>query len=331
MACARRMNAIEWARGLLAAIGLLAVCSHLLAVGEHAPTNTGIVYAAMQVIAKAQDAVSSDATPSHQEFIQFDVATVRENRSSAPAYINFPFSADNTYVPTHGYMRASGLPLMAYIQFAYRMNALQVVALQKQLPDWAASARYDIEARVGGDPTKDDMRQMVRTLLARRFKLQLRPEITTGNVYDLQLLHPGKLGQALRLHAADDPDCRDNRAKGFSSPCGAIGFDVPDPAVRVVHMGGSKIVLDQILFYATTQMGRTVLNKTGLTGQYDFTLEYAPQRYNQTPGDVDSDSSTPDAPTFSDAVQDQLGLKLVPAKGPVTNYVLDHIERPSEN
>ena len=96
-------------------------------------------------------------------------------------------------------------------------------------------------------------------------------------------------------------------------------------------MAGRKIVLDQILFYATTQMGRPVLNKTGLTERYDFTLEYAQQRYNQTPGDIDSDSSNPVGQTFPDALRDQLGLKLVPAKGPVTTYVLVRVEKPSEN
>jgi uncharacterized protein (TIGR03435 family) len=326
----RSLNPLEWARGLLASIVLLALCISLFGAGSHTPANTGVVYAAMQAIANPQDDTASPAaTPSHQQFTQFDVATIRENRSSAPAHINFPFSDDNAYVPTHGYMQASGLPLGAYIQFAYRMNPLQVVAFQKLLPDWAVSARYDIEARVEGDPGKDDIRRMVRALLASRFKLQLHTAITTADVYDLKLVHPGKLGPSLHVHAVDDPECRNNQPDGFVGPCGAIRIDMQDPNTLTLRMTGRNVTLDQLLFYATTQVGRPVLNKTGLTGRYDFTLAYASVR--RTPGDLDIDSSEPLGPSFPDAVHDQLGLKLVLAKGPVTTYVLDHIEKPSPN
>jgi uncharacterized protein (TIGR03435 family) len=325
----RSLNTLEWTRGLLASIALLAACSFMLAAGPPSPANTGVVYAAMQAIANPQGNASPVPNPSHKQFTEFDVATIREDRNSAPAHINFTFSNDDSYVPTHGYMQASGLPLGAYIQFAYSMNPLDVVAFQKGLPDWALSTRYDIEARVEGDPSKDDMRQMVRALLASRFKLQIHTAITTADVYDLKLVHPGKIGPSLHVHSVDDPECRNNQPDGFVGPCGAIRIDMRDPSTLTLRMTGRNVTLDQLLFYATTQVGRPVLNKTGLTGRYDFTLEYASVR--RTPGDLDIDAPEPLGPPFPDAVHDQLGLKLVPAKGPVTIYVLDHIERPSEN
>lgn len=311
----RSLIAMEWSRSRVLSAVLLATCGWLFAA---------------EPVAIAQEA-SSTASAAYAKFTEFDVATIRENRSSGPAHLNFPLTNGDEYAPVHGYLQALNLPLIAFLQFAYRMDALQVVALQRQLPDWALSARYDIEARVDGEPGKDDMRRMVRALLASRFKLQLRQQVTTGNVYDLVLVHPGKLGPSLHVHAADDAQCQKNRPEGFFSPCGAVGFGVRDTSIRTVRMAGRKIVPDQLLFYATTQMGRPVLNRTGLTEQYDFTLEYAQQRYNQTPGDIDSDSPNPDGQTFPDALRDQLGLKLVPDKGPITSYVVEHLEKPSEN
>lgn len=329
----RSLSAMEWTRGLLVSIAILASCAFMFTAGPHTPASVGVVYAAMQVIANPQDsAASPDTASTHPQFAQFDVASVREDRGSGRPYVNFPLGSNDAYAPTHGLLQAFDLPLPAYVQFAYRLDALQVVALQKQLPDWALSARYDIEARAEGDPSKDDMRLMVRALLASRFQLQLHAETTTGNVYKLEILHPGKLGPSLHFHAADDLDCRNSPPSASSAPCGRIGFSVPDPAKRTVRMAGRNVSLDQLLFYATTQMGRPVLNQTGLPGKYDFTLEYAQQRYVQTPSDVDSDdASNPVGQTFPDAVRDQLGLKLVPAKGPVTTYTLDHVEKPTPN
>jgi uncharacterized protein (TIGR03435 family) len=318
------LAAMNWRRGILLAAINLAIATPLVVSLEMRDA------AAMQAIANTQyDAASPTATLSHQQFTQFDVATIRENRNSAPAHVNFPLSNDDSYVPTHGYMQASGLPLGAYIQFAYNMSPLQVVAFQKQLPDWAVSARYDIEARVEGDPDKGDMRQMVRALLAGRFKLRLRTAITTADVYDLKLVYLGKVGPSLRVHAADDPECKDNQPGGLVGPCGAIRIEMQDPDTLTLRMAGRNVTLDQFLFYATTQMGRPVLNRTGLTGRYDFTLTYASVR--RTPDDLDVDAPEPLGPSFQDAVHDQLGLTLVLAKGPVTTYVMDHIERPSEN
>ena len=329
--CDRGLNAAEWSRGLLASALFLTLCGYLVAAGPHRPVNDGIVYAAMQVIANPPDDTAPRGNSSHQQFVHFDVASIRESKTGAPTYVNFPFSSDNAWTSTHGFMQATALPLSAYIQFAYKMNALQVVAFSRQLPGWAASVRYDIEARVEGDPTKEDMRCMLRALLASRFKLQLRQETATGDVYNLELLHPGNLGPSLQPHAATGSNCKEDPSDPSSNACSRIDFSVPDATRQVVRMTGQNVPLDRLLFYATTQSGRPVLDKTGLTGDYDFTLEYAQQRYNQTPGDMDPDSSNTASETFPDALRDQLGLKLIPAKGPVIVYTLDSIDRPTPN
>jgi len=80
--------------------------------------------------------------------------------------------------------------------------------------------------------------------------------------------------------------------------------------------------IDDLVFSLTGDADRTVVNKTGLTGKYDIDLKWTP----------DDQQGTPDAgPTLFTALEEQLGLKLVPAKGPVDTFVVDHVERPTEN
>ena len=333
------LNPLELSRGLAASLLLLGLCGYSLSHGASRIRRLDVVYAASQGARAAECGAagqtsggSSAAGTAGRQFKEFDVISIRENKSGAPPHLSFPMSPDDYYLPTHGYMRMEGLPALAYIQFAYRMNALQVVALRKQLPDWATSSRYDIEARVDGDPTKDDMRTMVRALLASRFGLRVHEVTQTDNVYDLVLLKPGKLGPSLRAHSVDDPNCKQTvapAAKGFFSPCGTIGFSIPDPNTRSVRMAGRNVSLSQFVWYASTEAGRNVLDKTGLTGKYDFTLEFAPQKVGGGP-DPNASEPVPGA-IFPDAVEEQMGLKLVPGKGPVTTYVLDHVERPTEN
>jgi uncharacterized protein (TIGR03435 family) len=93
-------------------------------------------------------------------------------------------------------------------------------------------------------------------------------------------------------------------------------------------MAGKKISLDLFANYATTEVGLPVVNKTGLTGRYDFTLEFAPSRVGAVSV---TEQPEPLGTPFQDAIQQQLGLKLIRAKAPVTTYHLDYVEKPTEN
>jgi uncharacterized protein (TIGR03435 family) len=79
----------------------------------------------------------------------------------------------------------------------------------------------------------------------------------------------------------------------------------------------------------TAQFGRPVHDKTGLTGKYDFLLRHYQIRESDRDNETNTDPNLP--PSLESAVQDQLGLKLEPAKGPVTNLVIDHLEKPTDN
>jgi uncharacterized protein (TIGR03435 family) len=329
----QRLNVLEWGRGLLASTVLLGLCAYWLSSGSRIPSNSGMVYAAMQVAAAAQspptetkqDSGPVSAKP-HREFKEFDVVSVRENKTGT-MHMSFPMGMDDYYVPTHGYMQVIGLTLGAYIQFAYRMTPNDVVALGKQMPDWALSAKYDIEARVEGEPNKNDMRTMMRALLADRFKLRLHTETHVDKVYDLVLAKPGKTAPALHEHPSDDPGCKQDSPQGFFNPCGTIVQMMS--ASNMQRMVGRNVSLAQFIYSSSPKADRTIIDKTGLNGKYDFTLEFVPQRIGS--GLDTNASEPPPGPIFTEALQDKLGLKLVPDKGPVETYVLDHIERPTEN
>lgn len=326
------LTPLEWCRGLVASVTLLVLCGYWLGSGSRIPRDTGIVYAARKVAQAAQSRPfgspqeSGDPAMVRRDFKQFDVASVRESKAGT-TYVSFPFGADDTYLPTHGFMQMIGLPLGAYIQFAYKMTPAQIVALQSRFPDWALSARYDIEARVEGEPTKDDMRTMLRALLADRFKLQLHAVTATAKVYDLVLDKPGRTGRDLQQHPANDPNCKLDSASNSSAPCGTILQSAS--GAGLMRMSGRNVSMTQFVLASLTKVDRPVVDKTGLNGKYDFTLEFAPPRIGGGP-DINP-SEPPPGMTFKDALQDRLGLKLVPDNGPVTTYILDHVERPSEN
>jgi uncharacterized protein (TIGR03435 family) len=259
-------------------------------------------------------------------FAEFDVVSVRENRKGGEPTSNFPMGPkEDGYTKTGGVFRVTNLSLPGYIAFAYGLNSSQNSAMREQVPAWARTTRYDIEARVDGEPTKDEMRGMVRALLADRFGLQIHPEQHEAAVFDLEMVKPGKVGPALKVHAADDPDCSAD-VPGYFSPCGAMAI----MAAPVMKMAGRNVTLEDFADFSGTPAGRVVVDRTGLSGRWDITLDFVP--------DFAPDSTPPprakaaeSAPAFPQALKEQLGLKLVPARAMVQTYVIDGVERPTGN
>ena len=197
-------------------------------------------------------------------------------------------------------------------------------------PGWFDSARFDIVATTdvrGGDTNKpgftataadreavERVRLMMQQLLAERFKLRLRHELRQLPIYELVVLKGNELGPDLKRSAADcmeewrlqgKPD-----ARGLA--CGSI------QGARVGRMTGHAVEMGPLVRDLYDWSGRMVVDRTGLTGRFDFTLNWAPE------GSTDTD-----APSIFTAVQEQLGLKLVPARGPVDVLVVDSAERPA--
>jgi uncharacterized protein (TIGR03435 family) len=172
-------------------------------------------------------------------------------------------------------------------------------------PNWIRSDHYDLAAKVEGDGTitQDQMRQMLQSLLADRFQLKIHREMKEAPVYELVL---GKNGPKLKEAATD--------AKPGSMTRGTASG---------MHMEVTKGTMDQLARQLSNTAGRPVVDKTGLTGSYAYTLDWVPA--NRAP---DADSET--ASIFT-AVQEQLGLKLESAKAQVETIVIDRAEKPSGN
>jgi uncharacterized protein (TIGR03435 family) len=280
-----------------------------------------------------------------KDFKEFDVASVKENKGDGPTQSNFPLGPGDAYLPNGGHFIATNMPLTVYIYFAYKVQPHQGPPLGKQLPDWAQTRKYDIEAKVDGDPDKDDMRAMMRALLAERFGLKIHTEMQETSVLTLVLAKPGVMGKTLRVHAADDMSCPKDvdpnvmnqkteppkeAADGFPVVCGEI-LGMKASTVGGVKLGARNVPIKQFvdgaIFFGN--LGKPVVDKTGLTRKYDFTLEFA-RDVSMFPEGPDS---APDEtePSFLNALRAQMGLKLKADKGQVAVLVLDHVERPSPN
>jgi uncharacterized protein (TIGR03435 family) len=280
------------------------------------------------VLAAPLKAQSAPAAPNR---LAFDVASIKPNNSGAPPDSNFPLGPGDVYTPTGGYFNATDYPLAIYLFFAYKVRGNQQQYLLPQLPPWATSDRYDIQARVKGNPTKDQMREMMRALLAERFKLAVHYETREVPVLAWVLAKPGQLGPRLRPHAGDEACSTASPsgatplvAGGFPAPCGGI-FNLPASAPGAVRVGARNITIAFMADSMSSGFDRPMLDKTGLTGTFDYILEFSPE----VGGDAAADAAA--GPSLEDAIREQLGVKLVRQNGPVEVLVVDHVERPSAN
>ncbi len=137
--------------------------------------------------------------------LEFEVASVKPNKSDAPATANNPLGPGNVYSPYGGLFQATNCPLYVYILFAYKIMGNQEQFLRTQMPAWVMTEHFDIQARAEGNPDKDQMRLMMRYLLADRFKLAIHYETRQVPVFALVQLKAGKTGPTLQPHPADSP------------------------------------------------------------------------------------------------------------------------------
>jgi uncharacterized protein (TIGR03435 family) len=211
--------------------------------------------------------------------------------------------------------------------------------LLPQLPDWVKTEKFDIQARATGNPGKDDMRLMMRALLAERFKLTVHNETRDVPVFAWVLARPGKTGPKLNPHE-ETPPCETNAAPaaapqntpaGLPVLCNGI-FGMPPSAPGRQRIAARNVTLSFLAdaLSAGANLGRPMVNKTGLDGKFDFSLEWTPELQGAAPPGIDLQLDT-SGPTIQQALQDQFGIKLQPDKAPMNVVVLDHVEHPSEN
>jgi uncharacterized protein (TIGR03435 family) len=266
----------------------------------------------------------------------FEVASVKTTPPDGQTSFNFPLGPGDAYTPNGGYFNATGVTLSQYIGFAYKLVGYPVTYLASQYPAWVTTERFDIQARAQGNPGKDQMRMMMRALLAERFKLAMHEDQREIPVAALVLAKPGKLGPQIQAHPADQPCPKDAQpgrlAAGdprFPLVCGGLLQMMPSAPGRL-HYGGRDITMEFIakVMSAGTSSGRPMVDRTGLTGTYDFNLEWTPDSNSPVKADGEPD---PNGPTFEQALREQLGFKLESLKASMPVWVLDHVERPAGN
>jgi uncharacterized protein (TIGR03435 family) len=205
-------------------------------------------------------------------------------------------------------LRAENVSLKVLLVNAYGIRE----GLMFGLPGWANSSRFDVTAKVTDQDLKDlhklsrEQRQaMLATLLADRFHLKVHTEIKTLPVYELVVAKGGSKLTTTIVPPPDDP----------------LGYGNLD--VQGTEITAAGVTLSDLAGNLSFPLDRTVINKTGLTGRYDFRLRW-------TADGVDAGAMDAPPDLFT-AIQEQLGLKLQPAKGPVETLVIDHVEQPADN
>ena len=236
-----------------------------------------------------------------------------------------------------GRLVTNNLPVRLLIATAYKIPLNFAYGGIIGVPESVDSKRYDVETEADGNPPHAQVLLMMQSLLADRFKLALHMEIRQLPVYALVVSKPGKTGQNLVVHAADNSTCRDLKAQPLAPPQAGI----PPPRVPISCGGflvspgrfttGTSTMADlakNLSFFQ--QIDRSVVDKTGLSGTFDLAIDYAPF----VPVQVAADSGTTDSAlpsTIFEALQQQLGLKLISQTGPVDVMIIDHIEEPTPN
>lgn len=242
-----------------------------------------------------------------QQPLTFEVASIKpSNPDTQGGFIQF--------MPGGG-LKMTGIPLRGMITFAYDVRDFQISGG----PGWLGTERFDVMARpehaaaeglqdlskMTDDQRKtvrEQMGERLRALLADRFQLVVHKETKEQPIYALVVSKNGaKLKEAkAEVGARQGMSMNRGRLEGMAAPMEMLG---------------------QTLSNVT---GRPVIDKTGLTGKYDFVLEW-------TPDMAATGDSAPVGPTIFTALQEQLGLKLESQKGPIQNIVIDRAEKPSEN
>jgi uncharacterized protein (TIGR03435 family) len=286
---------------------------------------------------------TSAEQPQATEALRFDVASVRpsnETKSSS----NVPLGPGNVSPLSHGILSARNFPLLTYLVFAYKLADYQQEAIESTAPDWVVNDRYSIEARTEKlDVTKDELRLMMRSLLAERFKLAVHYEKRQVRVFALMMVKSGALGPKFQPHPAGatcaSPSLKSTTADGkpadlpiqsvkggFPTVCNGI-LGLPASAQDRYSFGAADVPMTLIASALSSwgNLGRPVVDQTGLTGNYDFVMDYTP---DPRPSYATVDS---DGPGFQEALKQQLGLKLEAQRAPVEFLMMDHVERPDAN
>jgi len=249
-------------------------------------------------LAQAYSPVSTAAASANLP--AYDIVSVKPHKSdSASGTVSYWRSAKDGFT-------ATGETVEELMMNAFDLTMPDQIS---GLPGWADSEQFDVQTKMDDDtvaamqklPPKERGHQqdlMLQSMLADRFGLKVHHETRELPTYDLVIAKGG-----LKMKAAPA-----DLHSGWSMGNG--------------RFEGKSVPIDSLVYGLSNTVGRVVTNKTGLTGNYGITLKWTPDGQQET-----ADSG----PSIFAALEEQLGLRLVAAKGPVDTIVVDHLEKPSPN
>jgi uncharacterized protein (TIGR03435 family) len=290
---------------------------------------------------RAQTAGPSQSTSAVKP-LEFDVVSVKQNKDGLIVLgegVIGRFAV--TKILRDGFT-SQNITAKALIATAYGLKEYLVIGG----PSWIDSIHYDVEGKITDfdalnstqpaglanpsqpttalnlpqsakavDPpqlTKPQRGQMMRSLLADRFKLVARYDTKDGSTYDLVIV---KGGPKLKEFTTDSAGHNQLKEPATAPPLGL-------KMTAQGHLTGQRVSMAHLIDTLSQLLQSTIVDKTGLTGEYIMDIQYAPEA-TESP-------DTSGASIFT-ALQEQLGLKLVPSRGPIKTVVIDHIEQPSGN
>ena len=247
--------------------------------------------------------------------LAFEVASVKPHQFARNEFAFAGASRDSAIQISGTRVTVQGL-LAGLVLAAYNLRTFQLSGTPEWRNETGRYQIYDIEARTSGDraPTMSEVRQMLQKLLAERFQLQFHRETKELPAYDLVI---GNNGSKLK------PSAPDAESKTESSG-----------RLRTRY---TNVPISELVVQIGPQFDRPLLDKTGLQGGYDFALEYMPSLPSSVNVSAEEAAAlverypADEAVPLATALQQQLGLKVVPTKEQVEILVIDHVEKPTPN
>jgi uncharacterized protein (TIGR03435 family) len=270
--------------------------------------------------------------------LKFEVASVKPNTSGS--------GATSIGGPNPNRFNAVNAPVRMLLRSAFRLQDFQIIGG----PGWMSTDRFDIEARAEGlkpgdpcfgpDCPPGPLQIMLQNLLTDRFQLKTHRETREVSTYELTVVKSG-----FKLKEVPPPSPREPGATPPPPPPAPAG-GLPAARPGSIMMGRGQLAAGAAPFanlvsVLSQVLGRPVVDKTGITGFYDFTLTWTPAPAEGggppsplgpgVPGGAQPLPVDPAGPSIFTAIQEQWGLKLDSTKGPVDVLVVDSVSKPTEN
>lgn len=248
--------------------------------------------------------------------LTFEVASVKQSTGDSSA---------SSSKDSPGSYAAINMPLRRLIAIAYRIQPA-VDRDRIVRPSWIDAVRFDINARTPAGTRSDQIPDMLRALLADRFSLVTHKETREGTEFALvRARADGGLGPRLTVSSSDCSQAVDalSTAVAAEKPtCGIVSTVDADGAI----LRGNGRTMADLAANLTGRVNRPVIDRTNLTGRYDFVLGWTPENFQNAAA---NGGSSRDGTPIETALQEQLGLKLEAQRAPVEFLIIDRIERPS--